>query len=59
VPALLLFGLLRKEVDGVVDADSLVTSAVIVGAVTLSIAAIGVAVMKETYGKNLDYFEPV
>jgi hypothetical protein len=43
----------------VVDADSLVTSAVIVGAVTLSIAAIGVAVMKETYGKNLDYFEPV
>jgi MFS family permease len=58
VPALLLFGLLRKEVDGVVDADSLVTSALIVGAVTLSIAAIGVAVMKETYGKSLDYFEP-
>lgn len=58
VPALLLFGLLRKEVDGVVDADSLVTSAVIVGGITLAIAAVGVSVMKETYGKSLDYFEP-
>lgn len=57
VPALLLFGLFRKEVDGVVVGESLVTSALIVGGIIFALAAIGVAAMKETYGKSLDYFE--
>lgn len=58
VPALLLFGWLRRGLAGAVDTDALVTSALIVGGVTLAIAVIGVSVMKETYGKSLDYFEP-
>ena len=36
-----------------------VRSAVLIGAVTILIAFIALSLLEETFGKDLDYFEPV
>lgn len=56
-PALVAFKSLRQGTDHVVPGQPLASAAIIVGAVTLGLALIGWATMKETYGKDLDYLE--
>ncbi len=62
VPALFLFHVLRTgSIPGIGSTgfapQSLTGSALIVGAVALTIAVLGWIIIKETYGKELDYFE--
>ncbi|MBK7033353.1 MAG: MFS transporter [Ignavibacteria bacterium] len=57
IPALLVFAALRKSDAVLFSGQPLVSSAVIVGGVTMLIAFIGLVFLKETYGKELDYLE--
>lgn len=57
LPALYLFSSLRKSEFILIPGQPLVSSAIIVGAVSMAIAFIGLSFLKETYGKDLDYIE--
>lgn len=55
-PALALFGFLRKYYADT-EAMPRVSSAIVVGGITLLLAFVGWFFLKETYGKDLDYVE--
>lgn len=55
-PALALFAFLRKGF-ATADPTPLISSALIVGCLTMVLAFIGWIFLKETYGKDLDYVE--
>lgn len=56
-PALLAFGYLRKSDLLLFPDRPLVSSAIVIGGVTMVIAFIGLVFLRETYGKDLDYHE--
>jgi len=57
LPALYLFSSLRKSDIDLIPGQPLVSSAIIVGAISMAIAFVGLSFLKETYGKDLDYIE--
>jgi MFS family permease len=57
VPLLVAFNALRHTASPIIDGHPLVSAAVIVGGVTMVLAFIGWATLKETYGKDLDFIE--
>lgn len=56
-PSLIAFNALRHDSTPFIDGHPLVSAAVIVGSVTMVLAFVGWATLKETYGKDLDYLE--
>lgn len=56
-PAILAFKTLRHGNQHIIPGEPLTSAAIVVGAVTMVLALIGWATMKETYGKDLDYVE--